>query len=573
ETTGSTSAEVYQTIALSGSFVACTSGGARGVLVFSAPGLQNGDHDGFALVNAGGQVVELLSYEGSFTARSGPAAGMTSQDVGVAESNSTPAGRSLQRAGNGTWFGPNTDTFGQCNPATPPPPQTGISFTGRLSTDPALPIGFQDQLFATLRDANSGATITTTFTWTSETPSIMTVDDRGVVTAIGLGTGIIRATAADGTTSTLSLPTETPVFGDAALYKNPLAFGVPTDNTPADEFRVTRDQYVLSYNKTTHTPNWVAEHLTKANRGDLPGYRCDCFAVDPRVVDAGDPGISTADYTGSGFDRGHMVRSNDRELAHGDQATTYYTTNIVPQWANLNQGRWNDLESYLQTVAEGAGNPEVYIFAGPRGNAGTIANGRIVVPVATWKVAVVLPAGMSPASITKASDIIDIIAVDMPNVQNLPRDGNWQAHRVTVDSVEKATGYDLLSALPNSIEEVVESGDRAPTARVSGAGTAGGDEGQALSFSASTSSDPDVGGTLDDALSYAWSVDGANVGIGASLSHAFADDGAHQVRLIVADKFGAADTAVVGVTVNNVAPAVAALPNATILRGESYQAT
>jgi DNA/RNA endonuclease G (NUC1) len=563
--------QFYDTITLTGAFAACTAGGTRGVLVFDTPGLQNGDADGFALVNAAGEVVEFLSYEGAFQATNGPAAGMTSTDVGVSEANAPAVGRSLQRAANGTWYGPFPSTFGQCNPATPPAPQTGISFSGRLSSDPALPIGFQDQVFATQRDANTGATVPTTFTWTSETPSIMTVDDRGVVTAIALGTGIIRATAADGTTSTLSLPTETPVFGNASLYKNPLAFGVPTDATPADEFRVTRDQYVLSYNKTTHTPNWVAEHLTKANRGDLPGYRCDCFAVDPRVVDGSDPGISTADYTGSGFDRGHMVRSNDRELAHGDQATTYYTTNIVPQWANLNQGRWADLESYLQTVEEGPGNPEVYIFAGPRGNAGTIANGRIVVPVATWKVAVVLPAGMSPASITKASDIIDIIAVDMPNVSNLPRDGNWQAHRVTVDSVEKATGYDLLSALPNSIEEVVESGDRAPTARISGAGAAGGEEGQTLAFGAATSSDPDVGGTLDDALSYAWSVDGANVGIGASLSHAFTDDGTYQVRLIVADKFGAADTAVTSVTVSNVGPTVAALPNATILRGESYQ--
>src|SRR5437764_15050927 len=104
-----------------------------------------------------------------------------------------------------------------------------------------------------------------------------------------------------------------------------------------------------------------------------------------------------------------MVRSNDREQSHGEQATTYYTTNIVPQTAALNQHRWAAFESYLQTVAEGPGQPDVYIFVGPRGNAGTIAGGKVVVPTATWKVAVVLPAGMSPASITKRSDIIDVI--------------------------------------------------------------------------------------------------------------------------------------------------------------------
>ena len=54
-----------------------------------------------------------------------------------------------------------------------------------------------------------------------------------------------------------------------------------------------------------------------------------------------------------------------------------------------------------------------------------------------------------------------------------------------IPSLEEA-----LSALPNTIEEVLESGDRAPTAAITGAGINGGDEGQTLAFDASTSSDP-----------------------------------------------------------------------------------
>jgi len=91
------------------------------VLTLPTNGLQNGAPDGLALVDAGGQVVEFLSYEGSFTASDGPASGMTSVDIGVSESSSTSTGQSLQRTGSGrfgedfTWTGPVAASFGNCN--------------------------------------------------------------------------------------------------------------------------------------------------------------------------------------------------------------------------------------------------------------------------------------------------------------------------------------------------------------------------------------------------------------------------------------------------------------------------
>jgi uncharacterized protein len=53
--------------------------------------------DGIALVDPDGTVLEFLSYEGSFVAVDGPAAGMTSIDIGVRESDTTPIGFSLQK--------------------------------------------------------------------------------------------------------------------------------------------------------------------------------------------------------------------------------------------------------------------------------------------------------------------------------------------------------------------------------------------------------------------------------------------------------------------------------------------
>ncbi|MBX2859320.1 MAG: ExeM/NucH family extracellular endonuclease [Cellvibrionaceae bacterium] len=110
--------ESYNTINLSGFAQASEScGSAGGTLVINLPsnGIQNGGSaaDGLALVDASGEVVEFLSYEGVLVASDGPASGLTSMDIGVSEDSSTPPGESLQLV-DGTWQAPNLSTFGIC---------------------------------------------------------------------------------------------------------------------------------------------------------------------------------------------------------------------------------------------------------------------------------------------------------------------------------------------------------------------------------------------------------------------------------------------------------------------------
>ena len=84
--------------------------------------IQNGAPDGFALVYQGTVVDgQFLSYEGTLTATNGPVNGLTSVDVGAAESTSTPIGYSLQLAGTGLqyndfgWNSPDVETLGAIN--------------------------------------------------------------------------------------------------------------------------------------------------------------------------------------------------------------------------------------------------------------------------------------------------------------------------------------------------------------------------------------------------------------------------------------------------------------------------
>jgi predicted extracellular nuclease len=109
----------YDTIALNGTISDQQNG--FGTLFFDTQGIQNGSPDGVALVDPSDNVIQFLSYEGSFTAVGGPADGMASNDIGVSESSSTPVGDSLQLTGTGTtydsftWAGPEPNTFGQVN--------------------------------------------------------------------------------------------------------------------------------------------------------------------------------------------------------------------------------------------------------------------------------------------------------------------------------------------------------------------------------------------------------------------------------------------------------------------------
>jgi hypothetical protein len=95
-----------------------------GYTIYSAAiaGIQNGSPDGLALTENGAVVPgQFLSYEGTFEATDGPAAGQTSTDIGVEEGSGTAIGQSLQLTGTGaayadfTWTGPVADSFGAVN--------------------------------------------------------------------------------------------------------------------------------------------------------------------------------------------------------------------------------------------------------------------------------------------------------------------------------------------------------------------------------------------------------------------------------------------------------------------------
>jgi DNA/RNA endonuclease G (NUC1) len=503
------------------------------------------DSDRLELRDAAGARVDVVSWTTTARGVTRAVRNATADNFDVGGSN---WGFSTVPFGNGD-FGTPGAANGTLSTTKPPMPNF-ISVAGRTASDVPLPVGFQDQIFATLRDGNTGANLTSTFTWSPETPAIASIDQSGVITSLSTGTARFRAIAADGTTTVYSLPTRIAVASTTASYTGNGEFGEPTDADAGNDFIVRRAQYTLSYNKNRGTPSWVSYDLEASHFG--PEDRCDCFTFDP-ALPADFTHYTTADYTGAGtfhgyaIDRGHLARSFDRTSASLDNATTFYFSNIIPQAADLNQGPWAVMENYLGDLARFQ-NKEVYVIAGVAGSKGTIKNeGKITIPAKVWKVAVIMPRDQGLANIHSYQDL-EVVAVAMPNDPGV-RNIDWTTYKTTVDAVEALSGYDLLALLPDQVEIAVESNTKPPTAVIDGPYNSLENEPVAMSGAGST--DPD-----GDALTYAWNFGDGTSGTGVTVSHAYRQAGTYTVRLTVTDIRSLVSTTMTTTTVITAAQAL-----------------
>ena len=238
----------------------------------------------------------------------------------------------------------------------------------------------------------------------------------------------------------------------SALYRSHVAFGTPFDASTANDYVIHRRTHSLSHNCAQGGPNWVSWNLNKTHYGDAA--RSSTFTGDGGLP-SGCYRVVNGDYTGSGYDRGHMVRSEERTWSTDDNRATFVMTNILPQRHDLNGGPWLRFEAYLQDLAQSQ-NKEVYVIAGGRGNAGTLLGaGKVVIPTHTWKIAVVMPYGQGLAQAT-STGALQVIAVMMPNTTGI-LGAAWTSYKTTVDNIEYYTKYNFLHSLPDAVESYWEA--------------------------------------------------------------------------------------------------------------------
>lgn len=200
-----------------------------------------------------------------------------------------------------------------------------------------------------------------------------------------------------------------------------------------------RMAYTVSYNQETRCPNWVAWHLT-ADHTDGACGRLNNFHEDEEVPT---PRATPADYRKSGWSRGHMCPAGDNKWDATAMHESFCLTNVCPQNGSLNSGLWNSIETDCRKWAQKYG--EVFIVCGPvflKGNHETIGANRVAVPDAFFKVVLCM------SGTPKAIGYI---------VRNQAGQKKRAAFVNTVNEVERITGIDFFPALPDDVEEQVES--------------------------------------------------------------------------------------------------------------------
>ena len=206
--------------------------------------IQNGGNDGMALI-IDGVVEEFLSYEGVLTGSTGAAAGYTSTDCKVSETQATP-NTSLQRVGPGSraadfaWTAGASSSRGVANTGQNLG-ATAVQGTGTLAianTTASSP--FLTQNIFPKATAGQTVSLTLTGTLSSGTISSMSVVVPAAFTGLSLGNVVVSGTGAGTPVKTLSGSTLT-ITGLVVDQLNPATINIAGLTTPETAGDLTKD--------------------------------------------------------------------------------------------------------------------------------------------------------------------------------------------------------------------------------------------------------------------------------------------------------------------------------------------
>lgn len=201
---------------------------------------------------------------------------------------------------------------------------------------------------------------------------------------------------------------------------------------------ITHTGYSLLYSEANEQANWVAYELTKDETNRVFD-RTDKFIPDP-LVKTGT--ANDNDYSGSGYDRGHLAPAADMGWSSSSMAESFYYSNMSPQLPAFNRGIWKKLEEQVRTWAIEYNS--VSIVTGPVLSSGlkSIGPDKVSVPNYYYKV------------------VLDYNEPDIKGIGFiLPNSGSTeplQSFAVSIDSVERFTGIDFYPALPDAQEKLIE---------------------------------------------------------------------------------------------------------------------
>ncbi len=229
---------------------------------------------------------------------------------------------------------------------------------------------------------------------------------------------------------------------DSSKHDSPIELSSLDKVTTAKDLPSTIKEYegfTVNFNPENKTPNYVAWILRGDETVGSVG-RSNNFWTDRDLEGCPD----TRDYTRSGYDRGHMCPAGEQKWSEEAMQHSFVMANICPQKHELNTGAWKTLEDKERLWAKR--DSAIVIVAGPiydTSDTETIGQNKVRVPSAFFKVL-----------LAPYAQPMRAIGFVYPNMKC---EGNMQAYTVSVDDVEKMTGFDFFASLPDAIETDIES--------------------------------------------------------------------------------------------------------------------
>lgn len=203
--------------------------------------------------------------------------------------------------------------------------------------------------------------------------------------------------------------------------------------------------FTVSYDRDNKQARWVAYELADWECNGPASREGKSFKRDPR---AHVPQADDSDYRRSGWTRGHLAPAADFRWSEQALTETFQFTNCSPQDEYMNNYSWEELESRARYWAKKFGS--VYIVTGPivgEHEHGFIGSNRIPIPDAFFKAFVTVDdSGLTP--------VYRSVAFVMHNTDAKQP---YPDCSMTVNQLEEVLGIDLFTALPDNVEEEVES--------------------------------------------------------------------------------------------------------------------
>lgn len=204
-------------------------------------------------------------------------------------------------------------------------------------------------------------------------------------------------------------------------------------------------RYTLMYDTLHRQPRWVAYMLTKEEVNYKGVDRKDSFKEDSKIKVRGWKQGHNNDYKKSGYDKGHLLPSADRDDTRAENDATFLFSNISPQLPALNRRVWADLEGKVRQWADRYDT--LYVVTAPilpDSPRSRLGDNKITIPEYFYKVL------MAPYRDSYIS-----IGYLLPNRADLSSD--LDGYALSVDEVEQMTGLDFFWMVDDTIEDRMES--------------------------------------------------------------------------------------------------------------------